>query len=327
MHPFHHFSYPFVAPLLTNLTSLASYMRSKDFVDAVTRSRRAAIPSHHYSKRTVRRVHSKHPSISTRAESTAENGLSTVATVPEDRELESGQESDAVGRESDNVSMSSCSDELYVVEDGIVQNIPRLPCTTARERFLEPDATKYSIRGPSYLEDRIKVRAEPAMFRLVAADIFSFEDPAECRHIASRSRICKAANAATGAERDRTFTFVAVIIPPTSKNLAVVMHYQPLYPTWREDHPRFNELFQKFLDGDDDYRNQRFKLIPDLVHGPLMLRAALRTRPAIPGTKRVDIGYYQGVSGCVIEVAGCVSDVYVGLFWGSLHICLCSTCD
>ena len=303
MHPFHHFSYPFIAPMLTNLTSLASYMRSKDFVDAVTRSRRGAIPAHYFGKRTVRRPHSKHPSTSSRTQ--GKEGLtpdSLPTTVQEDRDFESGQDSDVAGRESDNASMLSSSDELYVVEDGIVKNVPRLPCTTAPERFLEPDASKYSIRGPTYLEDRIKVRAEPAIFRLVASDIFSFEDPSECRHIAARSRICMAANAAVGPERESTFTFVAVIIPPTSKNLAIAMHYQPLYPTWREDHPRFNELFQKFLDGDDDYRNQRFKLIPDLVHGPLMLRAALRTRPAIPGTKRVDIGYYQGTNIEVVNV-------------------------
>eukprot|EP00045_Choanoeca_perplexa_P015226 m.186529 g.186529 ORF g.186529 m.186529 type:complete len:800 (-) comp16920_c0_seq3:1324-3723(-) len=309
MHPFHHFSYPFVAPLLTNLTSLASYMRSKDFVDAVTRSRRAAIPLHHLTKRTVRRAHSKHLPTSRATEKvTDQDGETTDITslLDEDttlsKEQESGLDSDAAGHDSDSLSVSSSSEELYVVEDGIVKNIPRLPCTTAPERFREPDATKYSIRGPTYLEDRIKVRAEPAIFRLVAADIYSFEDPDECRHIAARSRICAEANAATGDDKESRFTFVAVIIPPSSKNLAVVMHYQPLYPTWREDHPRFNDLFQKFLDGDDDYRNQRFKLIPDLVHGPLMLRAALRTRPAIPGTKRVDIGYYQGTNYLEIDI-------------------------
>jgi hypothetical protein len=52
-----------------------------------------------------------------------------------------------------------------------------------------------------------------------------------------------------------------------------VFYYSPRDPTYLSDGSPFAGLLSDFLDGDDEasdeFRNDRFKLIPSIVKGPL----------------------------------------------------------
>lgn len=69
-----------------------------------------------------------------------------------------------------------------------------------------------------------------------------------------------------------------------------------------EDYPQFAKLWKKFIDGDDDFRNQRFKLFPKIQHGPWILRKTVPNVPTLLGTK-VPLQYYRGKNYFEIDVA------------------------
>jgi hypothetical protein len=89
-------------------------------------------------------------------------------------------------------------------------------------------------------------------------------------------------------------TFIVNIIPPSSQNYAIVLYWQPCRPTWRKENPVFATLYDAFCNGDDAYRNRRFKLIPNVLRGPWVVRTTVRSRPALPGIKNMDLAYFKG---------------------------------
>ena len=183
-----------------------------------------------------------------------------------------------------------------------MQGVPLLQGSASVDEWKEPYCCKFRVRGPDYLETRVKVTAEPALFHLVAVDKFSFEDPAEQTNIAPRSSKCVFDAGMSERDRQANFTLVVCITPPSSRNISVVLYFRPLDPYWRTRNKRFTDLFDRFVNAEDDsYRNARFKLLPDIVKGPLVLRSALRSRPAIPG-KKVPIGYYSGNNWFEIDI-------------------------
>lgn len=294
--PFETRSFAFVEPMLTSLQSLSAYMRSKDFVDAVARSRTATGTAY-----GVPSLHADEFDEDEEEEEAEEAERGTSTPTPEHG---IAARSDQTAVDSQSTARTGATSgrrrrfrtkSVHVV-DGIVAGSPRYPCFSDPNVIMEPDATKYRVRGPSYLEDRVKVSAAPAAFRLVAADLFSFENPDERRNIGARSAICRHASdpSLSPEERLSRHTFIVNIIPPSSKNYAVVLYFQPCRPTWRTENPVFAALYDAFCNGDDAYRNRRFKLIPDLVKGPWVVRTTLRSRPALPGTKNVDLVYFKG---------------------------------
>jgi hypothetical protein len=52
-------------------------------------------------------------------------------------------------------------------------------------------------------------------------------------------------------------------------------------------------MLREYCDGDDEFRNQRLKLIPGIPKGSFVARSVVGNRPAILGTK-VDTSYYRG---------------------------------
>jgi hypothetical protein len=290
--PFETRSFAFVEPMLTSLQSLSAYMRSKDFVDAVARSRTATgtaygMPSLHADEFDEDEEEEEETGRST---PTPEHGIAARS----DQTAIASQGTTRTGAASSRRRRLR-SKSVHVV-DGIVTGSPRYPCFSDPNVIMEPDATKYRVRGPTYLEDRVKVSAAPAAFRLVAADLFSFENPDERRNIGARSAICRHASdpSLSPEERLSRHTFIVNIIPPSNKNYAIVLYWQPCRPTWRTENPVFAALYDAFCNGDDAYRNRRFKLIPDLVKGPWVVRTTVRSRPALPGTKNVDLVYSKG---------------------------------
>ncbi|EGD73130.1 hypothetical protein PTSG_04843 [Salpingoeca rosetta] len=328
-------SFLFIRPMMTNLLSLSEYMASRDFVDAVTRGRIAAdetdlaflSPSASHVPRGLGGGGASDGDVSDggddEAEGEAEGSGGGGRGVKQRRKRKqrsthsssSGSSGDGRGgrggrggrkqRQRGAASRRPPSffepPQFPVGEDGTMHNIPLLACTTPTNEWKEPFCCKFRVRGPDYLETRVKVTAEPALFHLVAVDKFSFEDPSEQTHIAPRSSKCKFDPSLTAGELAAAYTLVVCITPPSTRNISIVLYFRPLDPHWRHRNPRFTRLFDRFVEGDDAYRNARFKLLPDIVKGPLVLRSALRSRPAIPG-KKVPIGYYRGDNWFEIDI-------------------------
>lgn len=165
--------------------------------------------------------------------------------------------------------------------------------------------TKFlQVRGPTYLQDKVKVRAKQSEFQLVAFEAFIVEDSSDLYHISQRNDT--AINKALDAATDFSMV-ISLILTPKSM---ISMCFQPKTADWRENRNPFTDLLLDFIDGtfiqmgashtlmwftvgDDEFRSTRFKLIPHLVEGPFLLRHLLTPRPVIMGNKGLDVKYYR----------------------------------
>merc|ERR1712087_410516 len=136
-----------------------------------------------------------------------------------------------------------------------------------------------NVRGPTYLEDRIKEPSRPALYDLLIADLVNVsgeEDGFEC--------MSKAADGGVKALRsigEERFLFI------------ITFHMHPLYLVliWASRGAKGGEMFgpealgggypgvdllRRFIEEmDDAERNKRLKLIPNVIGGTWVVKKAL----------------------------------------------------
>merc|ERR1711915_599167 len=77
-------------------------------------------------------------------------------------------------------------------------------------------------------------------------------------------------------------------------------------------------LLQRFVDGDDEFRNSRLKLIPSVPKGSWIVRQSVGSTPCILG-KAVDCNYYRGQKYLEVDVdigSSTVANGVLGLVLG-----------
>ncbi|GLD95906.1 hypothetical protein PINS_up004584 [Pythium insidiosum] len=193
-----------------------------------------------------------------------------------------------------------------------------LPTSVPRAMWAEPDSGAMLVRGPDYLTDRRKIPSAPPAFRLVGVDLFQSNKAIE--HIAGRpDNIIQHELKRHEAEgTEMPFTFVINFVVPGSPRLNLVLYYQTPHPSVLHDGSPFAELMNDFLDGTDDFRNERFKLIPCIVEGSFIVRQAVGSTPAIIG-KKLRQPYYRGRQYFELDVdiaSSAVANRVVGLVTG-----------
>ena len=78
------------------------------------------------------------------------------------------------------------------------------------------------------------------------------------------------------------FVFCFVLITSRKPHLHCAMYFAIAL----DESAPWHDLYAKFLKGDDDsYRTSRFKLIPKLVEGPLVIRSVVGSKPALLAQK------------------------------------------
>lgn len=158
-------------------------------------------------------------------------------------------------------------------------------CSVPREMWTEPDCGTMMVRGPDYLTDRRKIPSAPPAFRLVGLDLF--ESSSSNEHIASRPdnvvQLEIKRHEAAGTEMP--FTFLVNFVVPGNPRINMVAYYQCPNPSILADGSPFADLMADFVEGTEEFRNERFKLIPCIVEGPFIVRQAVGSTPAIIGKK------------------------------------------
>jgi hypothetical protein len=208
---------------------------------------------------------------------------------------------------SDN---SKSSSRAYVLKD--------FSCVVPRSMWCEPEHSAMLVRGPDYLTDRRKVPSAPPVFRLVGVDLF--ESSKALENISSRSDniVQKEIKRHEAEGTEMPFTFVINFLVPGTPRLSLVLYYQAPNPSVMNDDSPFADLMADFLDGTDEYRNERFKLIPCIVEGSFIVRQAVGSTPAIIGTK-LRQPYYRGKNYFELDVdiaSSAVANRVVGLVTG-----------
>mmetsp|Transcript_36831 Transcript_36831/g.89457 ORF Transcript_36831/g.89457 Transcript_36831/m.89457 type:complete len:996 (-) Transcript_36831:568-3555(-) len=183
------------------------------------------------------------------------------------------------------------------------------PPSLSIEKWAEPDANSFVVRGPNYLKDRKKVNAGASIGRLVAVDLVNVDQPilsGMATH--PKERIQRALKKeqellSAGKQSDMPpFVFVVNIVLPGPPFYHAVFYYavDDLSTIDGTDGTGSSKLCKEFLFGDsDEFRNKTFKLIPQIVEGNFIVRKAVGSTPAIMGTK---LAQYYSRSERFVEV-------------------------
>lgn len=164
---------------------------------------------------------------------------------------------------------------------------PRLDCVLNRCDPSEPaphsvsncDGTLFQVRSKTYLQDGEKVQSAPSALKLLGVDLLRSTERAD--HLAARPDSVVARARAAGWDH---FIFAVNVQLPGPPHVACIAYWSETDEKLRAD-PTLHRLLTELVEGDDDFRDNRLKLIPSVVDGPWLVRKAVGNKPAIVGRK------------------------------------------
>lgn len=166
-----------------------------------------------------------------------------------------------------------------------------VPMPLRRNAWDEGNACEFDVRGATYLQDKQKVPSLPSVFQLLTCDLVHVDAPlltGLCSHPNERIQTALREEQETGQKILPAFIYaVNLCVPAGTATYHWVAYFgiEDVSVLKDTDTPlgKLTEPF--FFGGDDDFRNKTFKLIPRIVHGNVMVRKAVGSKPAVLGQK------------------------------------------
>lgn len=209
----------------------------------------------------------------------------------------SDEEEDYQGADQEDMSSSvEVEDKRTVHEEEPKQqidlslfsgNLRRDDRDKSRNCWTISDGNNFRVRSRNFCFDKSKIPAGKHLMDLVAVDWF--KDTRRMDHVARR-RGC----AAQVASERGHFSIIFNLQVPGSTHYSMVFYFvtQELVA---------GSLLQRFVDGDDDFRNSRLKLIPSVPKGSWIVRQSVGSTPCLLG-KAVDCNYIRGPKYLEVDV-------------------------
>ncbi|KDO30020.1 hypothetical protein SPRG_05210 [Saprolegnia parasitica CBS 223.65] len=165
--------------------------------------------------------------------------------------------------------------------------VPQHGAVTSNWR--EPSPSEFRVRSKKYLTDSVKEAVDHPKCDLVWVDVFQGKKEAFLHAAARRDGVVSHFHALYPANE----LFVLNIILPGKPEVTYVNYFALRTPVTETEDSAFGRLWRAFLDGSDEFRNARLKLIPRIVHGPWMVRKAVGSKPFILA-KALPIQWFRG---------------------------------
>ncbi|PIA29112.1 hypothetical protein AQUCO_06200006v1 [Aquilegia coerulea] len=160
--------------------------------------------------------------------------------------------------------------------------LPKDPSHNMACSWTTADPSTFLIRGDQYLNDHQKVKAKSTLMQMVGADWLRSDKRED--DLGGRPESLVQKYAAQG--RPEFFFIINIQVPgPTTYNLA--LYYMMDTPV--EDNP----LLDSFVNGDDGFRNSRFKLIPYISKGSWIVKQSVGKKACLVG-QALEINYFRG---------------------------------
>lgn len=174
----------------------------------------------------------------------------------------------------------------------------------SRDCWRISDGNNFRVRSKHFTYDKTKIPAGKHLMELVAVDWF--KDVKRMDHVARRKGC-----AVQVASEKGLFSLAINVQVPGSTHYSMVFYFitKQLVP---------GSLLQRFVDGDDEFRNSRFKLIPSVPKGSWIVRQSVGSTPCLLG-KAVDCTYIRGPKYLEIDVdigSSTVANGVLGLVCG-----------
>ncbi|KDP44376.1 hypothetical protein JCGZ_20056 [Jatropha curcas] len=160
-----------------------------------------------------------------------------------------------------------------------------LPCTWAAA---EPSS--FLIRGQNYLKDREKVKAKGTLMQMVGADWLRSDQREDDLGGRPESIVQKYAS-----QNRPEFFFIVNIQVPGSTLYTLALYYMLKTPL--EETP----VLYNFVNGDDAYRNSRFKLIPYISKGSWIVKQSVGKKACLVG-QALESHYIRGKNYLELEI-------------------------
>ncbi|XP_038885656.1 protein ENHANCED DISEASE RESISTANCE 2-like [Benincasa hispida] len=159
------------------------------------------------------------------------------------------------------------------------------PCSVA-----SADPSLFLIRGENYLKDNQKIKANGTLMQLVGADWLR-SDRREDNLSGRPGGIVQKYAERGGPE----FFFVVNIQVPGTTMYTLAMYYMMRTPL--ESSP----LLKSFVEGDDAFRNSRFKLIPYISQGSWIVKQSVGKKACLVG-HALEVHYFRGKNYLEVEI-------------------------
>ena len=148
------------------------------------------------------------------------------------------------------------------------------------------DACLLNVRGPNYLEDKIKVPSQKSMFEMLCFDLFYTDHPISC---VSSNKHCKAYWLLRDDPDLFTFTVNWRLHPMQA---TVTYGIRKSKCEWINKPCAEKTLLERFLESPFEHKSNTIKVIPKVVEGPWLVRKAVGQTPAILG-KKLKVDYHE----------------------------------
>ena len=169
------------------------------------------------------------------------------------------------------------SESISEDSNALPSPLPMYPDNEGVSCWSRPDHKMFNVRGKKYLKDRIKVPSGPSPFKCRGVDMWLTDNPE--RNI---SRLPCVLGGKLGDED----TFLVNFLLPFGNFV--------MYFSINEDMPQnVANVWNKFKNGDQMYRDARLKLLPVVIEGPWIVKKAVGpgTAPALL-SQSIPLQYY-----------------------------------
>ncbi|KAK9126033.1 hypothetical protein Scep_014879 [Stephania cephalantha] len=160
--------------------------------------------------------------------------------------------------------------------------LPKDPSCNLACSWTTADPSSFLIRGHRYLEDHRKIKANGTLMQMVAADWLRSDKRED--DLGGRPGSIVQKYAAQGGPE---FFFIVNIQVPGSTTYNLALYYMMTTPL--ENSP----LLDNFVNGDDSFRNSRFKLIPYISQGSWIVKQSVGKKACLVG-QALEINYFRG---------------------------------
>ncbi|XAR66799.1 hypothetical protein NMG60_11013138 [Bertholletia excelsa] len=142
---------------------------------------------------------------------------------------------------------------------------------TDTDCWTSPSASGFMIRGETYFKDNSKVMGGVPLLKLIAVDWLKVDN--------CFSKVALHPSSLVQSQAGKILPFVLILNLqiPAKPNYSLCLYYAADRPVNK------NSLLGKFIDGSDEYRDSRFKLIPRIVEGYWMVKRAVGTKACLLG--------------------------------------------
>ncbi|XP_019194121.1 PREDICTED: protein ENHANCED DISEASE RESISTANCE 2-like isoform X2 [Ipomoea nil] len=152
------------------------------------------------------------------------------------------------------------------------------------------DPSSFLIRGKKYKKDHEKIKAKNTLMQMVAADWLKSDRRQD--DLAGRPGGIVQKHAAD--DRPEFFLIVNIQVPG-STTYSLALYYMLKAPL--EDTP----LLERFVNGDDAFRNSRFKLIPYISKGSWIVKQSVGKKACLIG-QALEVNYFKGKNYLELDV-------------------------